>query len=91
VLVSQARRRHEGGPELSEGQLVARFQSITILRGALAEGPALFATVIVMLTGNWLGFLGTGFGLAMLLIIFPTLGKVDAFTRDVTGRMPGLS
>ncbi len=70
--------------------LLPQFQTVTILRAALAEGPALLGTVIVMISGNWLGFLGSAFGLCMLAVVFPTRGRLEDFARDVTGRMASL-
>jgi hypothetical protein len=49
---------------------------------ALAEGGALVALVIWMISGNLLGLLGAFLGLAMLVIKFPTYGKVEQRFAD---------
>ncbi len=43
-----------------------------IMAAALCEGPALVWSVLVMLTGNHLYLIGTGFGLLLLAALFPT-------------------
>lgn len=83
--VGQLRKQDEQGVEMSEQLLMMWFSTLTILRGALAEGPALFGCVIVMITGNMLGFAGTAVGAIILLAIFPTWEKFAGFVRDVTG------
>jgi hypothetical protein len=89
VIVAGARKKFETG-EIPEDGVIPQYQVATVLRAALAEGPALFGAVIVMITGNWLGFAGTAFGLLMLLVVFPTRDRRDGFVRDVTGRGPSL-
>jgi hypothetical protein len=87
--VGQLRKLADQQVDISPRLLITRFGTLTILRAALAEGPALFGTMIVLISGNVLGFAGTGLGALMLLIVFPTRGKFDAFVRDATGRAPG--
>jgi hypothetical protein len=88
--IGQLRRMAEQGVEMSDRLLMGRYAIVLILRAALAEGPALFGAVIVLISGNMLGFLGTAFGAIVLLAIFPTRGKFDGFVRDATGRAPGM-
>lgn len=88
--VASLRRSSDAGEELNEGDLLARFQTTMVVRGAMAEGPALFGVVIVLISGAWLGFAGTGFGLLVLLAIFPTRAKFDGFVGEAKGRVPGM-
>ena len=91
MVRTNARKKAEAGETFDEPNLLAQFQVITIMRAALAEGPALLGTVIVLISGNWLGFAGTAFGLGMLLfVVFPTRGRFEGFALDVTGRRPGM-
>ena len=85
VVVRVVRKKVESGETVEQPVLLLRYQTLTIARAALAEAPALLATVIVMLTGNWLAFIGTGVGLLMLLVVMPSRGKFDVFVRAATG------
>lgn len=49
---------------------------------ALAEGAALMALVIWMVSSNLLGLIGAFFGLAMVILKFPTYGKVEQRFAD---------
>ncbi|MBY0263800.1 MAG: hypothetical protein K2Q20_15755 [Phycisphaerales bacterium] len=88
--VAKARRDHEAGPGLDEPAILQKFGTVTILRGALAEGAALLGVMTTFLTGNWLGLVAAGFAMLVLAAAFPTRGKLEAFVRDVTGRLPDL-
>ncbi len=85
VTAGTLRKKAEHGEKIEESTLLQQYQKLTIVRAALADGPALFAIVIVMLTGNWLVFIGTGVGLLMLLVVMPSRGKFDDFVRAATG------
>lgn len=89
-IVAKARREHEAGPGLDEPSLLQRFGTVTIIRGVLAEGAALLGVMTTFLTGNWLGLVAAGFAMLVLAAAFPTRGKLEAFVRDVTGRVPDL-
>jgi hypothetical protein len=82
--VSALRKRAEQGETFTEPQILAQFQILTVLRAALTEGPALFAIVIVLLTGDNRAFIGAAFGLVIFALIFPSRGKFEAFQQDVT-------
>lgn len=90
VITTAARKQAEAGVAFAEPQLLARFQTATILRAALAEGPALFAAVIVLLTGDWRALFGAAFGLLMLAAIFPLRGRFENFVRTVKGSSTGI-
>lgn len=49
---------------------------------ALAEGGALMALVIWMISNNLLGLIGAFFGLAIIVLKFPTSGKVERRLAD---------
>jgi hypothetical protein len=79
-------RKQSDSRLLDEDTLFPRFLTTVILRGALAEGPAFFGTIIVLITGSWVGFAGSTWGLLLLLLVFPTRDRFDSFFRNVTGR-----
>jgi hypothetical protein len=71
-------------PEL-QSLLRASGQAATtssIVGLALAEGGALLALVIWMVSGNLLGLIGAFVGLALLVLKFPTAGKVEQRFAD---------
>jgi hypothetical protein len=88
--VSALRKQTEQGETFTEPQLLAQFQALTIIRAALTEGPALFAIVIVLITGDNRAFMGAAFGLLIFALIFPSRAKFEAFQQDVTRGSTGL-
>jgi hypothetical protein len=84
----QMRKLADDGVEFDDRTLMGRYSTLNVLRAALAEGPGLFGAVVVMISGNLLGFIGTAVGAAVLLLVLPTRGKFDAFVRDATGEAP---
>lgn len=72
----------QGPPTSDQDQLVATYQTRTIVGAAMNEGPAFFAAVAFMLEGNPIAL-----GLVLLLLIgiaarFPTVPKVEAWVED---------
>ncbi|MFM7561444.1 MAG: hypothetical protein ACKO81_00260 [Planctomycetota bacterium] len=54
----------------------------SIVGSALAEGGAFMALLIWLVSSNLFGLIGAFFGLAMLVLKFPTYGKVERQFAD---------
>ncbi len=65
--------------------LAGAFATITIIGAAMVEGLGLFGAVIYMLTGNGCGLIAPGLAAVVLLVLFPTYGKVQELKSIVTG------
>ena len=63
--------------------LLAAFGTINIIGGALAEGPALFAMVILLLSANPLDLLLVAVPLAVLVWRFPTRGRWESVVLSI--------
>jgi hypothetical protein len=74
-----------GTDALPPARLLASFRVLTIIGAAMAEGVSLFGVVVVLLTGNWAAFAVAAVGLLVLVRLFPTRGRYDAFTYRITG------
>ena len=72
-------------PEEGENAIATHYSQICVIRGALAEGPALFCIVIFLLAGFWPILLGLLLELAHFAILFPTKDRYDTFTQHALG------
>lgn len=63
---------------------LAKFQSATIVKGALIEGPALFSSFMVTQTNNLLFYIYTAVLVIVMYLLFPTKQR---FKKDVTLRL----
>lgn len=63
---------------------LAKFQSATIVKGALIEGPALFSSFMVTQTNNLLFYVYTAVLVVIMYLLFPTKQR---FEKDVTLRL----
>ncbi|MBY0313122.1 MAG: hypothetical protein K2W85_13710 [Phycisphaerales bacterium] len=81
-FIRPLRTRAESGDIPTRTELINRFQSMTVLRGALAEGPALLGVVTTFLTGNALGLMVAGVCMLIFAMVFPTYNRYAAFARD---------
>ena len=66
--------------------IAAAYLQITLMGAAMAEGIGLFGIVIVLLTGNMLGWLAPVAALLVLYSMFPRIGAFQSFAGSVTGR-----
>lgn len=76
-------RQASGGDAEDRAQIMQAFTATTIIGGALAEGPALFAAVILLLTGNPVDLILVAVPLLVLLSRFPTAGRWESFVRTI--------
>lgn len=60
------------------------FVTLSILRAAAAEGPALLAAVTVFLTGEYTGLAIVAAAVIVLAAGFPTRAKFESFVEAVT-------
>ncbi len=90
VFDKQARQQLEAAADQQAAQARALpiFQTLVLIRSAMAESMGLFGLVIVMVSGVKLVFLAPGLAIALLLLGFPTQDKLDAFVAKATGRNP---
>lgn len=73
-------------PDPEPDLMLMPFVSLTIMRAAFLEGPAILGVVALLLTGEWAMLAGTVLGAAGLLLIMPTRDRFDAFIQNVSGR-----
>jgi len=71
--------------DLRPENLLARFQALTIVGGALAELPALFGVVVFLLTRQPVALLAPVLGLGALALLFPSRDKFARFVESATG------
>lgn len=88
TLLNQAKQQWESLPEPKDAAAFSmpKYEVVTILRGALLEGPGLVAAIATMLTGEFLFLIVPGFSLIALAANFPSKDRVLDFTDRVTGR-----
>ena len=67
-------------------QTIGVFSTLTLISGALAEGPSLFGVVAFLLTSNWLALVVPLVGLLVLWGLLPSRSRLDRFVTDVTGQ-----
>jgi hypothetical protein len=83
-IVGKTRTRLDG--LTSEGDAVplaiGPYRELVIVRGGLTEGPAFFALVTYMLTGNVLALGVAGAALILLGAHFPSTDEMRAFTAE---------
>jgi hypothetical protein len=70
--------------EPGEPEMLAAFQTYTILRAALLEGPGLFGGVVYLVSGLGYGFVLMIVSLVGLLMILPTEERFRDFREAVT-------
>lgn len=61
----------------------ALLTTLTVLRCALGEGPALFAAITYFLTGSPWAFVPFGLALAAIVWVRPSNERVDAVLREL--------
>lgn len=76
-------RQTSGGDADDRARLMQAFTATTIIGGALAEGPALFGAVILLLTGELQDLILIAVPLLVLLFRFPTAGRWESFVRGI--------
>lgn len=81
-FINPLRARADAGDPPRRGEVMKKFQTLTILRGVLAEGPALLGVVTTFLTGNALGLVIAGLCMLMFAMVFPTYNRYAGFARD---------
>jgi hypothetical protein len=88
VLVGQCRQRWQQSPsdEPQAQDFAQAFQTVTLVGAAAAEAVALFALVVVLVTGTWYGLFIAAAGLLAVLHRFPTPGSFRALVAEITGR-----
>ena len=86
LLKGKVRRQFENEQpkENPTEQLIGLVVTIGIFRGALCEGLGLFAGVGLLLTGDKLFLIATGFSMMGLLFTMPTAGRLSSFVSCVT-------
>jgi hypothetical protein len=86
TILNRLRSEWRGGtgPALEDSRLLSQFQVLTIVGAAMAEGFALFATVIYLLTAANLALVGTAIGVVMLGRLFPSANALADFASEVT-------
>jgi hypothetical protein len=62
------------------------FGARTITGAAMMESIGLFGGVVVYIRHDPLGFIGAGFALIALAVLFPTQSKLNAFIEKATGK-----
>lgn len=68
----------------SAGDVLMRgYVTQTILRGAIAQGPALLGSVGLLVTGNHLGLVATGVAMVLLVAAFPSEARARAVAERV--------
>ena len=82
-LVNASRAGHHDGDVEDADAFFPAFATINIIGGALAEGPALFAAVILLLSANPLDLLLVVVPLAVLVWRFPTRGRWESFVLAI--------
>lgn len=88
LMQSSAIKAWGGAPiEGTPPELVSAYMVSCVLRGALLEGPALFGVVVVLLTGNPLGYIATGVGLLLMLATIPSRGGLERLVERASGRV----
>lgn len=68
--------------EMQENQLWMVYQTTLIVRSALLEGPAFYATVMYMSSGNVLTLAVAGVLAFLLLLSIPTRLRIDNWVED---------
>jgi len=81
--------RESPSPSVRSGQvddlaLFAPFQTLTLVSAAMAEGFALFATVIFLVTAEKAALVGVAIGLLALFWMFPTAASFARFRNAVS-------
>jgi hypothetical protein len=76
--------RGGAGPALEDSRVLSQFQVLTIVGAAMAEGFALFATVIYLLTAADLALAGTAVGVVILGRLFPSANSLVDFAAQLT-------
>ncbi|MBI5364856.1 MAG: hypothetical protein HZA53_16890 [Planctomycetes bacterium] len=82
-MLAAARAKRESALALVRQELVPiELQRLTLLGAALAEGPGLLGTVVVLIGGSW--FLLAAPVIAMLCILFqmPSRERMEALLRE---------
>lgn len=74
--------RGEATPAQSAGMVLMNgYAAQTILRGAIAQGPALLGSVGLLMSGNHLGLVPTGLAVALVIAAFPNEARARAFAE----------
>ena len=87
-LLSRLRSEWRGGaePAAEDSRVFGQFQTLALVRAAMAEGFALFATVVYLLTASPIALAGTAVGVVVLIRLFPTEHALQKFAAEVSGR-----
>jgi hypothetical protein len=87
-ILNRLRRRFSEAPpaEDSLGELIGKFNSLTIIASAMAEGLGLFGGVIVLITGAWTALAAPAIALIVLVLQLPSRDKLARFVSGVTGQ-----
>ena len=89
AFVKKLREKHGNAADkdLPIEELAKQYFALTIIGGALVEGPSLFAIVIVLLTGNLASLVVPALGLIAFALLLPTQERFDSFVESVIGRL----
>ncbi len=64
---------------------VTPYFMLTVIFAALAEGPALFAAVVLVLTAQWAVLIIPGLALLAMMFSLPSRYRIEQFASSVTG------
>ena len=86
-IVERLRRRlDQSAADLTAYMFVGPFTTLTIIGGALAEGPSLFGIVVYWVTGDGLALVVPLVGVLVLARLYPTRGRLCTFLSRISGR-----
>lgn len=91
IAVSMARSAagKASGEDDRRNAVAGALMTTSIVRAAVCEGVALLGCVIVLLTGNLLGFAGAAFGLVMIASLLPVRSRFERLQRESAWSGPG--
>lgn len=61
------------------------YMMLTLIAASLAEGFALFGSVVYLLSGSMLALIAPAAGVLVIMALLPNADRIDRFARDVTG------
>ena len=86
VLAGAVKRVQGKGKAQVERGMIPAYQIACLLRGAMLEAPALFGALVVLLTGNAIGYVAPGVAVVVMLLTFPSRGALELLVERGLGR-----
>jgi hypothetical protein len=80
-----ARLRGKSKEDVERG-MIRTYQTACLLRAALLEGPGLFGVIVVLMTGNAVGYVAPGVAIVLMMLTLPSRAALNLLVERAMGR-----